>query len=212
MKISLVSALLVCCYMTISKANEVCLNETEYDFYMMENLVTDFKKRLESLKENFKEMVHAKCHKTKCPQSSCADDWVSYNGSCYRFETFPARNFEEARAFCKQRESVLLYVQDAAENAFIVRMLGRSKSSPHWLLGLTDQGSEGKWKWIDTSAPATFIKWARGQPEGRTRQNCVVYSSSASYHWHDTECTKRYPFICKTVKSTTGRQQHIFVH
>ncbi|XP_060590050.1 perlucin-like protein [Ruditapes philippinarum] len=134
---------------------------------------------------------------TKFSESSCADGWVSYNGSCYLFETVPARNFEEARALCNQKGSVLFYVQDEAENVFIVRMLDRLKSSAPWLMGLTDQCSEGKWKWIDTSAPATFIKWAPGQPEGLTKQNCVVYSISDTNRWHDVHCSSKNSVICK---------------
>ncbi|XP_060590051.1 uncharacterized protein LOC132745217 [Ruditapes philippinarum] len=100
-----------------------CLNDTEYEFYMISNLVKDVGKRIQSLRENVKELVEAKCPTLTCPDSSCDDDWVSYNGSCSLFEATQTRNFEDARIFCKQKASVILYVQDEAENSFIVRTL-----------------------------------------------------------------------------------------
>ena len=46
-------AVLVLCGVSISAAvNDLCLNKTEYDFYIIENLVKDFQKRFEQLKEN----------------------------------------------------------------------------------------------------------------------------------------------------------------
>ncbi|XP_060571436.1 C-type lectin-like isoform X2 [Ruditapes philippinarum] len=64
-------------------------------------------------------------------------------------------------------------------------------------MGLNDQQSEGYWKWTDTSAPANFIKWAPGQPEGGRKQNCVVYSIHQAHRWHDADCHTKYSVICK---------------
>ncbi|XP_060590046.1 perlucin-like protein [Ruditapes philippinarum] len=201
MKIIFVSALIVCGCFTSVKANDVCLNETEYDFYMLGNLVKDVEKRIQSLRENVKEVIKTKCPVTSCPDSSCGDEWVSYNNSCYFFEDIKTATFEEARQFCKKKSAYLLYVEDNDENSIIVKMLGRFKSNNHWLNGLTDQSTEGKWKWIDTNAPARFIKWAPGQPQGRTVENCVGFFLSDRYQWHDLSCTNKYSFICKKEKS-----------
>ncbi|XP_060574328.1 perlucin-like protein [Ruditapes philippinarum] len=190
-----VSWILVFGYFTCTKS--LCLNETEYEFYMISNLVKDVGERIQSLRENVKEVVEAKCPKLTCPHSSCDDDWVSYNGSCYLFEATETRNFEDARIFCKQKASVILYVQDEAENSFIVRTLSRFKSTIDWFMGLNDKRFEGNWKWTDTNAPANFIKWAPGQPDGITRQNCVVYHVKNNNRWHDTECESKCSVICK---------------
>ncbi|XP_060574261.1 perlucin-like protein [Ruditapes philippinarum] len=200
MKIIFVSALIVCGCFTFVKANDVCLNETEYDFYILGSLVKDVEKRIQSLRENVKEVIKTKCPAASCPVCSCGDEWVSYNYSCYYFENTKTATFEEARQFCKQNAASLLYVEDNAENSFILRMLGRFKSSNSWFNGLTDQSTEGNWKWIDTNAPAKFIKWAPSQPHGRTAENCVVFSSSDNYQWHDVPCASKYSYICKREK------------
>ncbi|XP_060571431.1 macrophage mannose receptor 1-like isoform X2 [Ruditapes philippinarum] len=195
MKIIFVRALIVCGCVTSVKANDVCLNETEYDFYMLGNLVKDVEKRIQSLRENVKEVI-----KTRCPDSSCGDEWVSFNNSCYFFENIKSATFEEARQYCKQKAANLLYVEDDTENSFIVKMLGRFKSNNNWLNGLTDQSTEGNWKWIDTNVPARFIKWAPNEPQGRTRENCVAYIGTNYYRWHDITCSSKCPFICKKRK------------
>ncbi|XP_060561369.1 killer cell lectin-like receptor subfamily F member 1 [Ruditapes philippinarum] len=123
MKIILVVILLVFGLSACAKAD----NSIENDFDELDNLVSDVKERIQSLRKKVKEELRSKCGKNKCSKKSCGDGWVSYNGNCYFFDNAQACNYEEARAFCKQRESVLLYVQDEAENAFIVGMLGRLK-------------------------------------------------------------------------------------
>ncbi|XP_060574270.1 perlucin-like protein [Ruditapes philippinarum] len=201
MKIIFAGALIVCGCFTTVKANDVCLNETEYDFYMLGNLVNDVEKRIKSLRDNVKEVIKKKCPAAPCPDSSCGDEWVSYNISCYYFGDIKTATFEEARQFCKQNAAHLLHVEDNAENSFILRMLGRFKSSNSWFNGLTDQSIEGNWKWIDTNAPARFIKWAPGQPEGRTVENCVIFYQNDNYQWHDAPFARKYSFICKKGKS-----------
>ncbi|XP_060590048.1 C-type lectin domain family 4 member D-like isoform X2 [Ruditapes philippinarum] len=138
-----------------------------------------------------KEEIKLKCPAAPCPDSSCGDEWVSYNNYCYYFENINTATFEEARLFCKQKSSNLLYVEDNDENSFILRMLGRFKPSYSWLIGLTDQSTEGIWKWIDINAPARFIKWAPDQPQGHTGENCVGFFQSDSYQWHDIPCAKK---------------------
>ncbi|XP_053383294.1 C-type lectin domain family 4 member D-like [Mercenaria mercenaria] len=77
-------------------------------------------------------------------------------------------------------------------------MLGGFKSS-HWYLGLTDEGSEGVWRWVHTNATTKYTAWSKGQrqPEGGTSQNCVVYSYADSFHWHDIGCAAECSTICK---------------
>ena len=54
------AAVLVLCGVFVSAVtNDLCLNKTEYDFYIMGNLVKDFEKRIQLLKENVNGKIYS---------------------------------------------------------------------------------------------------------------------------------------------------------
>ncbi|XP_053383296.1 perlucin-like protein [Mercenaria mercenaria] len=191
-----ISALIFCGFLSCTIAKDSCYNKTDYEFYIVQNLVDDVQKRIKSLKENLNAAVNAQCPNTTCPNTTCPDGWVSYKGSCYLFENGQSRTFQEARIFCLNFGAVLAYVTDETENNFIRGMLERLKPSA-WFISLTDQGTEGVWKWVDTNTIEGYTAWSSGQPQGARRENCAAYVDSDSFRWHDAPCSAKYPSICK---------------
>jgi hypothetical protein len=57
MKLSFVNALVFCGCFTSVMSSDVCLTKTEYDFYMLRNLLKDVEKRVQCLKENVKGLI-----------------------------------------------------------------------------------------------------------------------------------------------------------
>ncbi|XP_053381731.1 perlucin-like protein [Mercenaria mercenaria] len=191
-----ISALIFFGFLSCTIAKDSCYNKTDYEFYIVQNLVDDVQKRIKSLKENVNAAVNAQCPNTTCPNTTCPDGWVSYKGSCYLFENGQSRNFQEASNFCQNFGAVLAYVTDESENNFIRGMLGRMKPSS-WFIGLTDQGTEGVYRWVGTNITAEYTAWSSSEPSGVTHENCVFYHGSDSFHWHDIPCSSKSSSICK---------------
>src|SRR5437879_2468269 len=58
----------------------------------------------------------------------------------------------------------LVSINDAAENAWVLNTFGRFGGVGRELfIGLTDQGHEGNWVWIN-GEPVTYLNWAPGEP------------------------------------------------
>lgn len=64
----------------------------------------------------------------------------------------------------------------------------------HYWIGLKDAPIEGQWRWIETGSNlGAYNKWADGQPDGSTDQNCVttVIANGTSVYWADARCEGR---------------------
>lgn len=80
---------------------------------------------------------------------------------------------------------------------FINSLYGSEKEV--WI-GLTDEGVEGQWKWVDGS-PLTTAYWGKNQPnsfDGRN-QDCVEFWHRASGNgdWNDENCNVEQNWICE---------------
>jgi hypothetical protein len=76
----------------------------------------------------------------------------------------------------------------------------RPDSNGAYLLGGTDQGSEGVWRWMDGTA-WSFSMWAPGEPSGSTSENYlnVFGNQEAAIRrnlWNDTNTSLRSQWIC----------------
>ena len=55
-----------------------------------------------------------------------------------------------------------------------------------WIIGLTDQGHEGRWIWQHSVLEASYFEWADGYPQSNNSEHdCVVMSPDNSYSWMD---------------------------
>ena len=59
----------------------------------------------------------------------------------------------------------------------------------YWI-GLSDNVSEGSWRWVESHQEAKYINWWPGQPNGDERSNCVFKSVDPEYlGWADYACS-----------------------
>ena len=91
--------------------------------------------------------------------------------------------WEKARASCWRLGGDLASVGSEEENNFIH---GLSKTINIWLGG-SDSALEGSYVWSDGTA-WTYENWTPGEPNGRTRENCVVGNWRGHDNWNDGPC------------------------
>ncbi|MDP7491508.1 MAG: C-type lectin domain-containing protein [Candidatus Undinarchaeales archaeon] len=117
----------------------------------------------------------------------CSDGYF-YNGHCYK--PTEKLTWAEAKAKCVGWGGYLTTINDDGENNYIKAQFSGDK----WI-GLTDEGSEGGWTWVEGVSNA-FAKWKSGEPNGGTGENCVeVYSNGV---WNDEKCTDKHEGICES--------------
>ncbi|KAK3083892.1 hypothetical protein FSP39_004817 [Pinctada imbricata] len=56
---------------------------------------------------------------------------------------------------------------------------------------------EGHWIWAQTLDRWEFQLWHRGEPNGKTRENCLEFGSHWNYTWNDAHCDDKKHFICE---------------
>lgn len=102
--------------------------------------------------------------------------------------------WSSAKTFCLTNSAQLVKIESADENEFI-----RQKFLPiggdYWI-GLTDEETEGDWKWSDGSELTEYINWESDEPTGVNYQNCGGIRHTGA-QWHDRSCTEWKWCICK---------------
>ncbi|XP_062864765.1 CD209 antigen-like protein E [Trichomycterus rosablanca] len=119
--------------------------------------------------------------------------WKKFGTSFYYISTV-VKNWAESRQYCRERGADLVIINSREEQEFINNLNIKS-----WI-GLSDEESEGKWKWVDGSALTTAF-WSQGRPNNDRNRNCVLldaWSSGALNNWNDIPCFNTYSFICES--------------
>ncbi|XP_020796927.2 C-type lectin domain family 4 member M-like [Boleophthalmus pectinirostris] len=128
----------------------------------------------------------------------CPAGWRSHMFSCY-YTSETKKNWKNSRDYCKNRGADLAIITSREEMAFINGLYSSDKEV--WI-GLSDDGIEGHWTWVDgtTLNPnATF--WGNGQPnsyDGRN-QDCVEFwhRATGNGEWNDESCKIEQYWICE---------------
>ncbi|KAL3995921.1 U1 small nuclear ribonucleoprotein C [Sarotherodon galilaeus] len=126
----------------------------------------------------------------------CPTGWKKFEYSCY-FTSVSKKSWERSRADCQNRGADLAIIKSQEEMTFINGLYSSDKEV--WI-GLTDEGVEGQWKWVD-GTPVTLTFWGKGQPnsyDGRN-QDCVEFWHRASGigDWNDENCNVEQNWICE---------------
>lgn len=67
----------------------------------------------------------------------------------------------------------------------------------YWM-GLSDDLTEGVWRWLTNGSTPTFTDWQPGQPNNyHNKQDCAHFYYSFDYKWEDTECTANNLPLCE---------------
>ncbi|XP_028618252.1 C-type lectin domain family 4 member F [Grammomys surdaster] len=123
-------------------------------------------------------------------------DWKYFNGNVYFFSR-DKKSWHEAEKFCMSQGAHLASVTSQEEQAFLVQTTGGA----HYWIGLTDQGTEGNWRWVDgTSFNYAQSKgfWEKNQPDN-WRHRKGEFEDCVHIHklWNDMACGSAYPWVCK---------------
>uniref|UniRef100_A0A3B3ZU32 C-type lectin domain-containing protein n=1 Tax=Periophthalmus magnuspinnatus TaxID=409849 RepID=A0A3B3ZU32_9GOBI len=126
----------------------------------------------------------------------CPTGWRSHMYSCY-YTSETKKNWKNSREYCKNKGADLAVITSQEEMVFINGLYSSDKEV--WI-GLSDDGIEGHWTWVD-GTPITEQFWGNGQPnsyDGRN-QDCVEFWHRATGHgeWNDESCKIEQFWICE---------------
>ncbi len=110
-------------------------------------------------------------------------------GSNYRVVSTSA-NPATAVADCADdgTKTYLVIIDDLTENS-VVDALANNDT---WL-GISDAVTEGTWVTV-LGTPQIFFRWAQGQPDGGTDENCALLADA---EWQDVACAASKPYVCE---------------
>ncbi|XP_030643562.1 C-type lectin domain family 4 member F-like [Chanos chanos] len=121
--------------------------------------------------------------------------WKYFSSSVYYIST-ATKTWSQSRQYCGERRADLVIINSKEE--FVKRLSGDKTA----FIGLTDDVTEGKWKWVDGTALTTGY-WDRGQPDSNRGhdEDCVIIQYESSQGrletWHDVACKGHYYWICE---------------
>ncbi|KAL7841697.1 hypothetical protein SRHO_G00253880 [Serrasalmus rhombeus] len=130
------------------------------------------------------------------------EGWNKFGSRYYYFST-EEMNWNKSRQACREREADLVVINSAEEQKLI--MTGRRDV---WI-GLSDEESEGQWKWVDGSALTTQF-WRSGEPNNANGvEHCAMFlvSSHELQTWNDARCSVRAAWVCESTLPSAGSLQ-----
>ncbi|XP_075787214.1 C-type lectin domain family 10 member A-like [Pelodiscus sinensis] len=145
---------------------------------------------------------------------SCRDVWTKasagwrcHGGNLYYFSQ-EEKSWDEAEQFCVSQGSHLTSVSSQKEQEFLSKEI---QGKNHWI-GLTDLGTEGRWRWVDGSeyrADASRGFWDSHQPDNwhqgiGGREDCVEIRTKKQAMWNDANCSLPARWICKQARGQAG--------
>ncbi|KAL4238852.1 C-type lectin domain 4 member E [Mactra antiquata] len=120
--------------------------------------------------------------------TTCPDQWIAYQGSCYRF-VHQNLTFYDAESYCRQHHGRLVHLETARENGFVKETISHMKEK-EWWIGLTDDDIEGQWAWYGSDESPLFTDWSSGQPNGGDEDCAQFFYLNDAWEWHDFRCNK----------------------
>ncbi|KAI4886172.1 hypothetical protein NFI96_009599, partial [Prochilodus magdalenae] len=128
------------------------------DKNQLESSYNDVKSKLDDLQKKIPSLVKA-----------AQEGWRFLDTRMYYIST-EKKSWSDSRQDCRQRGADLVTIKSREEQDF-TKMLTQGEKV--WI-GLTDQDTEGVWRWVDGSALTTGF-WRSGEPNSRVGdEDCVV--------------------------------------
>ncbi|ELT94463.1 hypothetical protein CAPTEDRAFT_227762 [Capitella teleta] len=130
--------------------------------------------------------------------------WSGPSGrSCYIFNTNQVV-WQTARSTCLQDGGHLVTLETEGESDFILQILRSSSeyASYNWWNAANDIDNEGVWVWADINQPVTIDRWGSTlggiEPNNEGGQeHCGELRSDFNFLLNDSQCTKKFMFICE---------------
>ncbi|XP_077380451.1 uncharacterized protein LOC144020644 isoform X1 [Festucalex cinctus] len=124
----------------------------------------------------------------------CPSGWKKFENNCY-FASTTKKTWYLSRSNCQGKGADLAII-NSREEMFVNGLYSNNKEV--WI-GLTDEGVEGQWKWVDGTA-MTLQFWASGQPNSYNgNQDCGEFwhRSSGDAEWNDEKCSSQRYWVCE---------------
>uniref|UniRef100_A0A5F5PSJ6 E-selectin n=1 Tax=Equus caballus TaxID=9796 RepID=A0A5F5PSJ6_HORSE len=111
--------------------------------------------------------------------------------------------FDEASAYCQQRYTHLVAIQNQEEIKYLNSIFNHSPS--YYWIGIRKVND--KWVWIGTQKPLTeeAKNWAPGEPNNKQNEDCVeiyIKRYKDAGKWNDENCNKKKLALCYTAACT----------
>ena len=112
---------------------------------------------------------------------------TTFQGHHYElFDIDGIDTWQKAKSYCEKQGGYLAIITSAEENDFIYRNIVRRVGYENAYFGLTDEGHEDDWKWVN-GEEATYTNWADGEPnnEGMGENYAMFYWKFTDGRWND---------------------------
>lgn len=141
-------------------------------------------------------------------QGRCQKGWVTFQESCYFFETKRKANWHAAWEECVSMDARVIKIESEIENNFITAELQRlDPGLEQYLTAGNDLDAENVWVWadmIDGTVAITnvevigYTNWARDEPNDYDgNEDCLVIYPELDNNWNDIPCEMLFHFICE---------------
>ncbi|KAM3625849.1 uncharacterized protein V6R79_018552 [Siganus canaliculatus] len=134
-------------------------------------------------------------------ETECADDWVPWNGWCYKLVKDKPMIYADALLHCNLTEgggggSLASFHSIDSKEMISTNFHSSGPFLDVWI-GLIGTGSSpAVFRWIDQS-PVTFTYWNPDQPVQPTDENSCVFYSGQTHGWKVGNCSQELPFMCQ---------------
>ncbi|XP_067354857.1 CD209 antigen-like protein C [Channa argus] len=118
--------------------------------------------------------------------------WVYFNNSFYYISS-RTESWKDSRKDCQQRDADLVIINSKEEQKLLIQ-LGKDV----WI-GLSDQETEGAWKWVDGTVLTTSY-WGINEPnshEGKEEDCGEIKFYEKGNSWNDKPCDSKNVWICE---------------
>lgn len=129
--------------------------------------------------------VPIKLYKRTTPALTGFTSQNNYNGHSY-YRSTGLMTWTNARTACSNMGGHLVTVTTSAENTFIYGLW------PSGWIGLTDEVTEGTWKWV-TGEAYSYTSWNGGEPNNSGNEDYIQFVGAGK--WNDLNNTSSLPYV-----------------
>ena len=136
-----------------------------------------------------------------CPDCTAVDRGPHRYWICTRGRSWP-----EAREHCQTQGGDMVVLDDEGESRWLAGRAMALRRQWYWV-GLTDQGHEGHFVWVDGTAldDRPFRNWNRGEPNNmEDNEHCVHMWAYSAGSWNDLVCDEPLGVLCEAVCQADG--------
>ena len=126
--------------------------------------------------------------------ASCPDGWKMISSKCYKASRFVDKmNFQAALEQCNNMNATLAEPMNKEENSNLATNF--NVKLRYWI-GISDQETEGTFKYVSDASEVEFTSWAAKQPNNKwPKLDCTAFKNGK---WNTANCGKKeFPYICQ---------------